>query len=117
MHENRKKFSFIVSADLTKFRYNLLKFAKEQCSSDAGEPNFVAAHRVVDFVFCDQNCKIKLKTKQNKFYTVSSRNELLNLVNRLDNEMTYSATFKNDECNREKYGRFEEEVDVNEMYK
>ena len=116
MYQNRKKFSFLVVADLTPRRENLLKFVKEQCITDDGEPTVVAVNRVVDFAFCDKNCKIKFKSMSDRFYTVSSENEFLKLVNQLDQDLTVSDDFKSDERNRGNYNIFEEEVNACEIY-
>ena len=54
-----------------------------------------AVSRVVDFVFCDRNCKIKFKTKglKSKFFMISSEAEFLNLVCRLDHDISVSIVF------------------------
>ena len=73
--------------------------------------------RVVDFVFCDVNCKMKFKSKENKFYTFSSANEFLNLVERLDNDLCYSEDIKKDINNRSNYQSiFDDEETSNEIF-
>ena len=73
---------------------------------------------MVDFVFCGRNCKIKFKTKslKSKFYTVSSETEFLILVYRLDHRITTSTDFTTNENNRQNYGIFEEEANLNEIF-
>ena len=111
IYQNRKKFSFHVFADLTSRRVNLLKYARDQISLEDGSVN-----RVVDFVFSDLNCKIKFKSKDNKFFSVSSKQEFLGLVHRLDNELTLSEEFKKDENVGINYGMYAEEATVNEIF-
>lgn len=120
MFQRRKEFSFIVDSDLTRRRFNLLKFIRDEIKSATDDvdakPNLFAVGRVVDFAYADKNCKIKFKVKKGKFFTVSSEDEFLNLVNRLDLELTLSDNIKNDENNRSKYGLFEEEKTLGEIY-
>ena len=78
MYQNRKDFNFVVSPDLTIRRQSLLSFAREEING--GEGGDMAVTRIVDFVFCDINCKLKLKSKANKFYMFSSEVEFLNIV-------------------------------------
>ena len=104
-------------ADLTSRRPNILNFVKDQCKSiENGDPTDRAVNRVVDFVFADLNCKIKFKSRENKFYTINSEQEFLNLVYRLDEQLTVSDTFKADESNRINYHSFEEETSLNEIF-
>ena len=115
MYNNRKMFSFTVAPDLTKRRVKLLNYLKEQCMGVENEPNVATAHRIVDFVYCDKNCKIKFKSKMDRFYTISSELEFLNLIQKLDHFLS-DSDFKTDEKNRDNYGRYEEEVSLNEIY-
>ena len=103
-------------ADLTKRRSKLLRCVLEQCIDEDKIPNDLAVHRVVDFAFSDKNCKIKFKSRDNKFFTINSEKEFLNLVNKLDQELSLSDAFKKDECSRENYGMFEEEGTLNDIY-
>jgi hypothetical protein len=117
MYQNRKKFSFRVFADLTFRRDNVLQFAKEECKTDEnGHPMNMAVNRVVDFVFSDLNCKIKFKSKENRFYGISSEHEFLRLVDRLDEKLTASVDFATDENNRGNYHKFEEETTKKEIF-
>ena len=120
MYQNRKKFSFLIVADLTSRRENLLYYVKEQCKTKVVKgvvfPTVVAVNRIVDFAFCDKNCKIKFKSKNDKFYTVSSEIEFLNLITQLDHEVIGSDFFNADERNRENYIIFQEEANVNEIF-
>ena len=118
MYQNRKKFSFQIVPDLTKRRGALLKSLRDQCGNSVGdEPSDMSVHRIVDFVFCDKNCKVKFKSKDNKFFTISSQNEFFKLIQELDHNLMDSASFKDDENNRAKYGCFEEERTSEELFK
>ena len=118
MYQNRKKFSFLVQADLTTRREDLFSFAKGECQPKSSRNvESMAMDRVVEFVFCDINCKIKFKSKTNKFYSFSSEIEFLNLVDRLDNELCYGDDIKKDINNRSNYASiFYEEKTLNEIF-
>ena len=45
--------------------------------------NVPSVSDVVDFIFADVNCKLKLKPKTNRFFGFNSYVEFLNLVERL----------------------------------
>lgn len=81
MYKSRKTFSFGVQADLTTRRNDILWAARYDVEN---EPR---VSDVVDFVFADLNCKLKLKTKSNRFYGFNSHDEFLNLVDRLGDEL------------------------------
>ena len=81
MYKNRDKFSFKVLADLTKRRNDILWSVRDDIA------NLPGVSDVVDFVFADQNCKLKLKTKSNRFYGFNSHGEFLNLVDRLGSDL------------------------------
>ena len=117
MFQRRKDFPFTVDPDLTRRRSNLLKFVRDEIKMITDEePNSSAIGRVVDFAYADKNCKIKFKDKKNKFFTVSSEDEFLKLVGRLDSQLTLSDEIMDDENNRSKYGIFEEEETLGEIY-
>ena len=64
MFQNRKKLSFLVQAVLTTRRKDLLSFAKGECQPKSNQNvKSMAMARVVEFVLCDINCKIKFKSK------------------------------------------------------
>ena len=77
MYQNRKKNGFRVFADLTSRRAGILNQAKHDVI------NVPSVSDVVDFVFADVNCKLKLKSKTNRFFGFNSYVEFLNLVERL----------------------------------
>ena len=105
IYQNRKKFSFKVSADLTPRPMDILVFAQDEIEKTGD----MAIERVVDYVFCDQNCKLKLKSKSNKFYTFSSELELLMIVARMDHELCASIELMEDESNKK-------EEELNDVY-
>ena len=94
MYQNRKTFSFRVLADLTTRRMGVLKSARDEVLRVPG------LNDLVDFVFADVNCKLKMKTKSNRFYGFNTHDEFLSLVGRLrDNILNDddSVRRKNDE--------------------
>ena len=105
IYQNRKKLSFKVSADLTPRRKGILEFAQDEIEATGD----MATDRVVDYVFCDQNCKLKFKSKKNKFYTFSSESEFLMIVARLDHQLCASSELIEDERNKK-------EVELNDLY-
>ena len=72
----RKGFSFKVSADLTSRRQELFNFALKEVS--AGEE-----HPYVHYVYVDRNCKLKLKSTDNKFLGFNSEDEFFSVIYRL----------------------------------
>lgn len=80
-YANRKKFSFRVLADLTQRRSDILSAARYDLEY------LPRVSEVIDFVFSDQNCKLKLKSKSNRFYGFNSHDEFLTLVDRLGDEL------------------------------
>ena len=62
MFSSRRKFSFKVLADLTTRRMEILKSVRSDVE------NLPHVGDVVDFVFSDINCILKIKTKSNRFY-------------------------------------------------
>ena len=93
IYKKRKELPFKIQADLTTRRSELLAYAKDQV---VNEPE---ANRVAEFVFCDENCKMKIFSKLKKFYAFSSEYEFLSIINRLDNETNYTEEFHMDEEN------------------
>ena len=59
-------------------------FAKEEVDSAP------SSQRVIDYVFVDENCKLKVKAKSKKFYGFSTIQEFLSLVSRLDKNIDQS---------------------------
>ena len=109
VYRARKELPFFLAADLTKRRAILLKSVNDEIV-EGGSGGVVA------FVFADENCKIKFKTKENKFHTISSELEFWTLVYRLDAEKTVSKEFEADETNRDKYSCYDEEETLNEFF-
>ena len=97
-YQNRSKFNFKVEADLTTRRKALLEYAKGEVKNGNLETT-----RVVDFVLCDLNCKLKVKSKSNKFYAFNSEQEFLTIISRLDIEHCASEEMIEDELNNELY--------------
>ena len=89
--QNRKKLPFKVFADLTSRRSKILKLANN------GFYNQPEMKKVIKFVFCDVNCKLKVCTVSEKFFGFSSEMEFLNIVSRLENDATLSEEFLQDE--------------------
>ena len=92
LYQNRKKFKFLIFPDLTVKRKGILDFVKDEM-----EHGDAAIKRVVDFVFCDLNCKLKFKSKSDKFFKFNSIIEFFNLVNRLDQDECLADEWKADE--------------------
>ena len=81
----------MVIADLTNRRDNLLKHAKYQINND---PNI---SELVDYVYCDANCKMKVVSMSKKTFAFNSEIEFHNIVTRLDKEATATEEFLKDE--------------------
>ena len=64
MYQNRKKNGFRVFADLTSRSAGILDQAKHDVI------NVPSVSDVVDFVFADVNCKLKLKSKTNRLFWI-----------------------------------------------
>ena len=79
IYKNRKRLPFFITADLTNLRQNAFDNAKDEVQNNP------SAQRVVDFIFIDENCKMKIRTKQKKYYGFSTFGEFMSLVNWLDN--------------------------------
>lgn len=75
IYQNRKSFSFKVSADLTSRRHDLLHFAMNQI--ELGDNSYI------DYIFADVNCKLKVKSKNSKFYGFNSEAEFFTIVHLL----------------------------------
>ena len=91
LYQNRKKLHFKVFADLTHSRSDLFEYAKNEINNDT------VANRLVEFVFVDLNCKLKVFSKTKHFYAFNSEIEFRNIVSRLDREQTASVEFLDDE--------------------
>ena len=110
--KNRKRFSFFVKADMTTRREALFTFAKKEVESSSGGDEPVdddvlveanAIGRTVNYVFIDENCKLKLKSKSGKFFMFNSKEEFYNIISRLDNDEMSSPEFLDDEESSELY--------------
>lgn len=84
IYNNRKRLPFYVSANLTQARQRTFDFAKHELVNDP------STHRVIDFVFVDENCKLKVKTNSKSYFAFSTINEFLSLVSWLDNNISQS---------------------------
>ena len=91
IYKKRKELPFKVQADLTNRRAELLDYAKDLVENDP------EAQGVVAFVFCDENCKVKIFSKSKKFFAFNSKYELCNIVYRLDQEANSPEGFLEDE--------------------
>ena len=72
IYQKRKELPFKVAPDLTNMRSKLLEYAKYQTDNDP------RARELVDFVFCDINCKLKVFSSSKKFFAFNSEAEFLN---------------------------------------
>ena len=93
IYRKRKELPFKVAPDLTVRREKLLKYAKDECDIN---PH---SKELVEFVFCDGNCKMKVFTKEKQFFAFNSEQEYLNIINRLHLKATASEAFIEDEKN------------------
>ena len=98
-YQHRKLFNFVVSPDLTSRRESVLSFAREEINGGKGD-DMAAVKKIVDFAFCDINCKLQFKSRLNKFYMFSSSDEFLEIVYRLNHEICSSDKFLEDENRR-----------------
>ena len=74
---NRHRLPFEVTPDLTPKREAILEFARSKIGHEDGRS------KVVEDVFVDMDCKLKLKTKCGVVFGFSSRAEFVSLFNRL----------------------------------
>ena len=95
IYQNRKRLPFKVDHDLTKDRHKKLVFARDSIENDE------TTGKVVSFVFADKNCKLKFKTRDDKFHGFSTTEEFLTLVQKLSLKMCMSDTFREDEANND----------------
>ena len=76
LYQNRKLLPFKIYADLTQRRKSLLNFAKFKIKNgqnlESGE-HCEAISRSLDFVFCDLNCRLKVKSKIIVFIRLTRR--------------------------------------------
>ena len=91
IYQRRKDFNFKVYPHLTSRRKEIIDFAIQEVK-EGGE----SIDRVVDFVFVDKNCKIKMRTKSGKFYGFNSCLEFLNLISWLDSDEALEIYETND---------------------
>ena len=91
LYKNRKPFNFKILADLTQRRTELLEFARNLVEDDE------VTKRAEEFVFCNQNCKLKVFSNSKLFYSFSSWEEFMNIIQRLDGEITDWKEFLLDE--------------------
>ena len=90
LYQNRKRFPFKMSADLTTRRANILQYADNQVRENE------LLYRNISFVFADQNCNLKICSKSKAFFTFNSKYEFLNIVTHLDNEGLSSSDLRAD---------------------
>ena len=112
-YQHRKLFNFVVSPDLTSRRESVLSFAREEISGGKGD-DMAAVTKIVDYAFCDINCKLKFKSRLNKFDMFSSAGEFLKVVYRLNHEICSSDKFLEDENRR--INIYEEESTKNDIF-
>lgn len=77
IYQNRKELPFIVRADLTNRRAELLKHARAVVKNDR------IVQTVVEFAYTDENCKMKLFTKSKKHLAFNSKEEFRSITSRL----------------------------------
>ena len=97
--QHRKLFNFVVSPDLTSRRGSVLSFARDEINGGKGD-DMAAVTKIVDFAFCDINCKLKFKSRLKKIFMFSSADEFLKIVYRLNHEICSSDKFLEDENRR-----------------
>ena len=87
LFRNRKKLPFFVKADLTTRRGKILESAKEELEKSQGNlddgENAGAISRTVQYIFIDENCKLKLKSTSGKYFMFNSMDEFFSIVLRL----------------------------------
>ena len=117
IYKNRKHFKFFVKADLTTRREKLFAFAKNEVASssnfdvddddDASGRTFSGfgppVGRNIDYVFIDENCKLKIKSKTGKYFMFNSEAEFYNIVMLLDQQNFSSPELLIDEDDCELY--------------
>ena len=106
VYRNRKSFSFFVKPDLTSRRQEILKAARDELEESTGEQegdDDGAIARVVDYIFVDENCKLKVKSMTGKYFMFNSMEEFFCIVTRLDFEDIVTKEHKNDEAKDELY--------------
>ena len=74
LYKNGKRFNFKIFADLTQRRTELLEFARNLVEDDE------VTKRAVEFLFGDQNSKLKVFSKSKLFYSFSSWEEFMNII-------------------------------------
>ena len=74
IYEARKKSNLKWFADLTKERDATLNFARDQAKS----------MRFIDFVFCDRNCTLMVRSTAGKFYAFSNNIEFMSLASLIE---------------------------------
>ena len=94
IYQNRKDLPFIVRADLTNRRADLLEYARDVVKNDPNVEN------VVEFAYTDENCKMKLFTKSKKHLAFNSKEEFLSIASRLDLESKTSQVILIDDNDR-----------------
>ena len=96
-----------MKADLTTRREKLLEAAKEELensTSDSDDDETLGATaRTIQYVFIDENCKLKLKSKGGKYFMFNSMDEFFSIVLRLDFEGVASHEHVDDEAKGELY--------------
>ena len=110
IYKNRKRFGLFVTADLTTRRKALLTFAKNEleansCEDDDDDETLGGCSRIgemVEYVFYDENCKLKLKSRSGKYFMFSSEEEFYSIISRLDYEQL-SPNFLLDEGSSETF--------------
>ena len=91
-YQHRKLLNFVVSPDLTSRRESVLSFAREEINGCKGD-DMAAVTKIVDFAVCDINCKLKFKSRLNKFDMFSSAGEFLNRRINIYEESTKNDIF------------------------
>ena len=106
LYQNRKLLPFKIYADLTRRRKSLLDFAKFKIENgqnlESGD-HCEAISRSLNFVFCDLNCRLKVKSKNNRFYSFKSEEEFYGIILKIDADLTFSKEMIEDEANNSTY--------------
>ena len=79
MYQARKRSKFIISADLTRRRQEILEVSREKVSTPDSRAN-----KLIKFVYADRNCLLKVFTIDDRHMSFSSDIEFDNLLNHIE---------------------------------
>ena len=76
---------------------------RTQCSKSYFFSSMKCIHVRIAYVFCDENCKLKIKSTRGRYYMFNSKDEFFNIITRLDFEDCATDEHYNDENDEELY--------------